>query len=180
MAADASYKYADLALFPDDGLRREIIDGELIVSPSPVTRHQRIVGRLFLAIGNHVVEHGGGEVFVAPFDVVLSDRNVVEPDLLFIADGQAEIVTEANVQGVPALVIEVVSNPRMDLVRKRDLYERFGVAEYWAIDPGTDRVEIYRPNAGAYGAPTILLAGDRLETLTLPSLVIDVAALLAP
>lgn len=179
MADGTLVTYDDLAAFPDDGLRREIIDGELIVSPSPKTRHQRLVGRLYLALGTHIEQKGGGEVFVAPFDVVLSDVNVVEPDLLFIAGDQSQILTDANVQGAPALAIEVVSDPRMDRVRKRDLYARFGVLEYWVVDPDADRVEVYRLQARGYAKPEILEPGETLTYERLPGLKIDLAVLFA-
>ena len=175
------YTYADLETFPDDdNLRREIIDGELIVSASPILRHQRLTGRLFNALSNHVDRNGGGEVFVGPADVILSDINVVEPDVLFVADEQLEILTEKNIQGVPSLVIEVLSsNPRLDRVRKRDLYARFGVREYWIVDPESDRVEVYRLAGSTYGKPEILEPGETLMFERLPGLEIDLEKLFA-
>lgn len=169
--------YADLAAFPDDGLRRELLDGELIVSPSPIVRHQEVLGRLHLVVGGHVAERGGGKVYVAPLDVVLSDRNVVEPDLLFVADSQLEILTEKNVQGAPALAVEVVSNSRIDRVRKRDVYARFGIPEYWVVDPDADRVEIYRLEGDRYAKPEILETGDELAFDRLPGLRISLRSL---
>ena len=121
--------YADLAAFPEDGIRRELIEGRLYVSPSPRTRHQRIVLRLASAFHAHLTQYGGGEAFPAPYDVLLSDHDVVEPDVVFVADNQAEIIGELHVTGVPALLVEVLSDARMDRVRKRDLYVRFGVPE---------------------------------------------------
>lgn len=171
--------YADLATFPDDGLRREIIDGELIVSPAPRLRHQRVLARLFLAFGNHIAAAGGGEAFFAPADVVFSDINVTEPDLLFVADDQLQILTEMNIQGSPALVVEVLSDPRMDRVRKRDLYARFAVPEYWVVDPDADRVEIYRLTGDSYAKPEILEPEETLTYERLPGLRIDLAALFA-
>jgi Uma2 family endonuclease len=179
MPGKAAYSYADLATFPDDGLRREIIDGELIVSPAPRLRHQRISARLYLIIGNHLEAHGGGELFYAPVDVLFSDTNVVEPDLLFVADDQSGILTEMNVQGAPALVIEVLSEARIDRVRKRDLYARFGVPEYWVVDPEADRVEVYRLRGGAYAKPEIFEPGDVLAYQRLSGLEIDLTRLFA-
>ena len=102
--------YDDLLLFPDDGLRHELIDGEHYVSASPNLSHQRIVGRLYLELATFVRLHPGlGEVLLGPFDVVLSDFDVVVPDLLFIAASQQHIVTSRNASGPPALVIEVLS-----------------------------------------------------------------------
>lgn len=179
MADSGLLTYRDLQEFPDDGLRREIIDGELIVSASPFLRHQRLVGRLHLIFGNYLEEHGGGAVYFAPADVVLSDINVVEPDLLFVAEDQRDIETEANIQGVPALVVEVVSNARMDRIRKRDLYARFGVPEYWIVDPDADRVEIYRHDGTGYPKPEMLEPGETLTYERLPGLAIDLTRLFA-
>ncbi len=172
--------YEDLLAFPDDGLRRELIDGELIVSPSPKTRHQTISVRLTLALGNHIETHGGAKVFHAPLDTLFSERDVVEPDLLVVLDDQQEIITEPNIKGVPALLIEIVSDPRLDRVRKRDLYERVGVPEYWIVDPDADRVEVFRLGDLGYGKPVILEPGDELTFEPLQGLRILVADLLEP
>lgn len=174
--AQTGLTYADLAAFPDDGLRRELIHGELIVTPSPLVRHQRLVGFLFLRLAGHVERHGGGEVLLAPMDVLLSDDSVVEPDLFFVPEASSEIITRANIQGVPALVIEVLSNSRVDRVRKRDLYAEFGVPEYWIVDPDADRVEVYRLSEAGYGKPEILEAGDTLTTAAIPDFSLDVWA----
>lgn len=179
MAEGAVLTYADLAAFPDDGLRRELLDGELIVSPSPQLRHQRLSMRLSAAFFNYIQAHGGGEIFHAPTDVVFSDVNVVEPDLLFIADSQLEILTEKNVQGAPALVIEIVSDSRMDRVRKREIYARFGVADYWIVDPEADRIEVYHLTGDRYDKPEIFEPGEHLTYAHLPGFQLDLAALFA-
>lgn len=177
--SERALTYQDLLELPDDGLRYELINGELIVSPSPYLRHQRIVGRLYLALGNHLAAHGGGIVYVAPADVLFSDIDVVEPDLVFIADDRLSIQTEANIQGAPSLVIEVLSrtHPRRDQIQKRDLYARFDVPEYWIVDPEADRVEVYRHDGNGYPRPAILQPGDDLTYERLPGLRIDVAGL---
>lgn len=179
MQGSRTYTYADLAALPDDGLRREIIDGGLFVTPAPDLRHQRILRDLAGSLWTHLWEHGGGEMLFAPVDVIFSNSNVVEPDLLFVPDDQRNILTEKNIQGSPALVVEVVSDTRMDRVRKRDLYERFGVSEYWIVDPDADRIEVYRPAAGRYGKPEILEPGETLTFDGLPGLSIDLARLFA-
>lgn len=174
-----SLTYADLATFPDDGMRRELLDGELLVSAAPYLRNQEVLGRLHIAFGMHVGAHGGGKVYMAPADVVLSDINVLEPDLLFVADAQRDILTPKNVQGAPALVVEVVSESRVDRVRKRDIYARFGVPEYWVVDPDADRVEIYRLIGDRYARPEILDESDVLTFAGLPGLEIRLRALFA-
>jgi Uma2 family endonuclease len=177
MAPGGALTYEDLASFPDDGLRRELLDGKLIVTPAPRLRHQDVVLRLAMAFGNYLLAHGGGRVFIAPADVILSNRDVVEPDVLFVADSQLSILTEANVQGVPALLIEVLSNPHIDRVRKRDAYARFNVPEYWIADPDADRVEVYHLAGERYAKPEIFEPGDHLTYEGLPGLTIDVTQL---
>lgn len=177
--ASQALTYDDLVMFPDDGLRRELLGGELIVSPSPSLRHQDVVLCLGMALRMHVEAHGGGRVFVAPVDVVLSQRDVVEPDVIFVADHQVDMLTEANIRGAPALLVEVLSTPRIDRVRKRDLYARFGVPAYWIADPDADRVEVYRLTGDRYAKPEILDMGDRLTYEVLPGFAVEVAKLLA-
>lgn len=174
-----TYAYADLATFPEDNLRREIIDGELIVTAAPYLRHQQVLLELAVLFSTHLKSYGGGRVFIAPADVVFSDVNVVEPDLLFVPDDRQGILTEKNIQGVPALVVEVVSDTRMDRVRKRDLYARFGVPDYWIVDPEADRVEVYRLTGDAYAKPEILEPGETLTYDGLPGFAIDLRQLFA-
>ena len=171
--------YEDYCSFPDDGQRWEIIDGEAHVNPAPNTRHQRVLLQVAVQLKVHVEAHGGGEVFVAPYDVVLSEHDIVQPDVLFIGEADAHQITDANLQGVPTLAVEVLSNPRHDRVRKRRLYERAGVREYWIVDPDADRVEVYRRagDGSGYPPPMIYEAGMTLTTDLLPGLAIDVAAL---
>jgi Uma2 family endonuclease len=117
------------------------------VTPSPNLRHQVLVGRLHLAIGNYLAAHPpAGRVFLAPLDVVFSQYDVVEPDLIFVASDQVDILTPKNIQGSPALVVEVLSDGtrKVDAQIKRRLFERMAVREYWLIDPTLDTVQIFR------------------------------------
>lgn len=166
MAVEPKYllTYEDFLTFPDDGVRREIIDGEMFVTPSPIVRHQTLVGRLFYLMYHHVEMHGSGQVFVAPLDVRLGEHTVVEPDLIFIAEERRDIVKEKFILGAPTLLVEVVSDPRTDRVRKRDVYARAGVLEYWVVDPAADRVEVHRLVEGRYGKPELLEPGETLTT----------------
>ena len=138
--------YADYELFPDDGLRHEIIDGEHYVTVSPITRHQRISRELLYLIQAYLETHPIGEVFSAPFDVVMSFTDIVVPDLMYISNTRAHLLTAKNLQGAPDLVVEILSpstRPRDERL-KRDLYERAGVDEYWLVDPDRDTMTIYR------------------------------------
>jgi Uma2 family endonuclease len=180
---DARLTYNDFVLLPDDGLRHEIIDGVHYVTPSPTRRHQRISRRLCFALDSYLREHpSAGEVFYAPFDVVISNWDVVEPDLLVIAGDQEAILTESNVQGAPALVIEILSpgTRTRDEQIKRRLFERSGVREYWLVDPLRNRITVNRRAAdGSFPNVDELTAADRaaLTTPLLPGFVLDLAPL---
>ncbi len=172
------WTYEDYADFPDDGKRYEIVEGEVHVTPAANTRHQDIVLRIARGLADHVDAHGGGRVFVAPYDVVLSPTDVVEPDVLFVAEADTHRITKANLQGPPTLAVEVLSDPRHDRVRKRRLYARFGVSEYWIVDPDGERVEVHRLAGDQYPVPTLLEAGSALVTDLLPGMSLDVSRLL--
>ena len=169
------FTYADFLLFPDDGQRHELIDGEHFVTPSPNTVHQTIVGNLHFALRGYLEAHPIGQVFVAPFDVVFSDFDVVEPDLLYMTEASRRtILTKQNVRGAPDLVIEIGSpgTRRRDETIKRRLYERDGVAEYWVVDPDLEVVRIYRREQEGFGRPREMSreAGDVLQSPLFPDL----------
>ncbi|MFO8098741.1 MAG: Uma2 family endonuclease [Salinibacter sp.] len=163
--------YEDYRTIPDDGKRHEIIEGEEYMSPSPTTSHQRIVGCLFNSLYNHVSDHGGGEVFMAPHNVILSDHDVVQPDVFFVTAERREIVKERGIAGAPDLVVEVVSegNRRHDEVRKRRVYARHGVTEYGVVDPELKTVKVYRRPEDGYERVAEWRA-ETDDTLTTPNL----------
>jgi Uma2 family endonuclease len=179
---DTGLTYDDLASFPDDGLRRELIDGELFVSPSPVRDHQEAVEALVVALSNHRRAHGG-KLYFAPMDVRFSDRTVVEPDVLFIATERADLLHDPRfVDVTPDLVVEVSSpsTRRLDLIRKRALYEREGVPEYWFVDLDESVVDVYRlDGTGHYGLPSTLAVGETLTCLAAPGFALPVADVFA-
>ena len=169
-------------MFPeDDKVIRELIDGELFVTPSPTFRHQQIALRLGAELHNYTKEHGGAAV-MAPVGVYLDDKNFVEPDVLFLRADHLDRVQGAYVRAAPDLVIEVSSpsTRKRDVTKKRELYERFGVAEYWFVDLDADRVEVYRLDEGRYGSPTLLMRGDTLVCEQTPGFSIAVDELLGP
>jgi Uma2 family endonuclease len=171
--------YADLEKFPEDNLRRELIDGELIVTAAPNTRHQRAVRELLTEFNLHAREHGG-EVLPAPYDVYFSETNVVEPDVLFVTVEHVERLEEKYIRAAPDIVVEVSSpsTRRLELSRKKDLYERFGVPEYWCVDLDADRIEVYRLSEGRYGLPALLGRGDAIGSDLVPGLSISVDLIL--
>ena len=169
--------YGDYVDFPDDGVRRELIGGQVHVTPSPRVRHQRLVRRILVALDAYLQGHGGGEVFVAPLDVVLSEYDVVQPDVLVVLDAGGAALTKANLKGPPALAVEVMSDPGRDRRLKRNLYGRTGVEEYWLVDPDGDWLEVYRLEGAGYGTPVILGTEDTLTTPLLPGLSVNLADL---
>jgi Uma2 family endonuclease len=180
---DTRFTVDDFMRFPDDGKRHEIIAGEHYVTPSPNMRHQAISGRLHLALGTFLKANRSlGRVFYAPFDVIFSYYDVVEPDLLVIGADQLDILTPKNVQGAPAIVVEILSpgTRKVDEVTKRRLFERGGVREYWLVDPELDLVKVYRRSAdGAFPRAAELTreAGDVLNTPVLPGFALALADL---
>jgi Uma2 family endonuclease len=172
--------YDDFVNFPDDGFRHELIDGEHYVTPSPNIGHQRILGHLHVLIATWLESHTIGQVFLSPLDVVFTQFDVVEPDLVYCSNQRAaQILTPQNVQGVPELVVEIASpgTRRRDETVKRRLYERSGVSEYWMIDPEVDIVRVYRRKGEAFGRASELSRerGDVLITPLLPGLEMPLA-----
>lgn len=164
--------YRDFVRFPDDGRRHELIDGKHYVTPPPNLRHQRLVQQLARALWNYLDLHPIGELFCVPVDCVLSFFDIVEPDLLIIANDQTAIVTKRNLRGAPALVVEVASpsTKRRDRRHKRDLYARAGVREYWMIDPDANSVTVFRRTPEGEFPIVATLQAAVGETLTTPLL----------
>lgn len=180
---DTGLTYDDFASLPDDdGLRRELIDGELFVSPTPVRRHQRAVLAIAAALLDHTRRHGG-EVQPAPAEVKFSDRTAVQPDVVYVGAARHDQLTDPRfVDIAPDLVVEVSSpsTRRLDLIKKRALYEREGVAEYWFVDLEADVVDVHRlDGAGHFPAPTTLATGEVLTCLAAPGFELPVADVLA-
>jgi Uma2 family endonuclease len=180
-APSSQLTYEDYLLFPDDGKRHEIIEGDHYVTPAPKTIHQRASFNLALALGAFVKRHSLGLVLTAPCDVLLSDENVVQPDLLFVSTARASIVTEDNIRGAPDLVVEIISETtrKKDEVTKRKLYERFGVQEYWLLDPELETVKIFRRERQVFGRALELSkeANDVLTTDLLPGFDLAITAI---
>jgi len=136
--------YQDYMKTPDD-IRYELINGELIEMPSPVTIHQRISRELGVKLYTFIKKNDLGEIFIAPYDVVFDDENVHQPDLLFISKERSQIIDEKNLKGAPDIAIEIVSKSSAytDFVVKKGLNEKFGVKEYWIVIPDEKMIEIY-------------------------------------
>lgn len=168
--------YEDYVLFPDDGLRHEIIDGEHYVSPAPNIYHQELSKRIEVQLYRHVDENGLGTVLHAPVDVELSETDIVEPDIIVIAEARRQkITTPTKVKGAPDLVIEILSEStgERDQTLKRDLYQRAGVAEYWIVDPEIREVTQQILVSGVYENRGRL--SERVRCEVLPDITVDLS-----
>jgi Uma2 family endonuclease len=170
----------DFVHFPDDGKRHELIGGEHYVMPPPNLRHQAISRNLLFLIQSFLQTHPIGRVYCAPLDVILSQFDVVEPDLLYVSnERREELLSGQWVTGAPDLVVEIgsPSNRRHDETIKRRLYERFAVAEYWVVDPELDAIKVYRRTGERYErvAELMLEDDDVLTTPLLPGLEMTLA-----
>lgn len=147
----------------------QLIEGYLIKEPSPNTYHQRISRKIEFIITKFATENDLGEVFFAPYDVVVDNETVVQPDILFVSKENQRIITKENIKGPPDLVIEIISpsSAYRDLVKKKKIYAAFGVKEYWIVDPEEKTVDVYGLENNEYN-----LAGSYNETDELTSRVI--------
>jgi Uma2 family endonuclease len=170
--ASELFSWKEYKDWPEDE-RWQIIDGHAYcMTAAPNIRHQKITGNFYRILGNMLA--GKPCVpFIAPTDVVFDDYNIVQPDVLVVCNKSR--ITDANIQGAPDLVIEVISpsNSFMDKKLKLELYERFGVGEYLLVDPVGDLVERYRLVDEKYGRAEISPWHEELLLVSLPGLAIN-------
>ena len=127
-----------------EGTLAEVINNTLYMSPAPTFEHQDLLSRLHTMMNVYVMENDLGKCVFAPVDVYLGDNNAVQPDILFIAKENTGIIKEGKVKGAPDLIVEVLSgNKKHDLQVKKNLYETFGVKEYFIINPDNKEVISY-------------------------------------
>ena len=163
------FTYEDYRTAPPDK-RYELLDGELLLTPAPNLRHQRLQLRLGMQLARFIEARELRELFFAPCDVVLSDTDVVQPDLLFVSRERRHLLSGGdNVRGAPDLVVEILSPGTADRDRgyKRALYAKHGVKEYWLVDPVAETVSLLRPRSGALALARTF---GRNETLRSPLL----------
>lgn len=163
-----------------EGVRAELIEGELFLSPSPKRSHQRIVLNLASALKRFVESRRRGIVFVAPLDVHLPSKDVVQPDVVYVSEDNREILKDW-IRGAPDLLIEVVSpeGAERDRIVKRDLYARNGVGEYWIVDDQGRSVEVLRLKAGAYEPAGYFEGADSVRSVLLPDLTLPLSEIFA-
>ncbi|MCY4653319.1 MAG: Uma2 family endonuclease [Dehalococcoidia bacterium] len=168
MVTKAKYTYEDYLNTPE-GERYELIDGELILVASPNEEHQFASIRLGSRMYFYVDEGELGWVFQAPFDIVFSDTEVVQPDIMFISKEREHIRTGANVRGAPDLVVEILSpsSLRRDWGYKRELYAKYGVKEYWIADPVHKMVSVMLLKDGVLELAGTYVEGDTVASTAL-------------
>jgi len=166
------FTYDDYRQLPDDGKRYEIIDGELYMSTSPTSNHQRISGNFFGMLFIYLRSHPIGEVFQAPLEVFFSNTNIAQPDVLFISKERRDIIKPTQIRGAPDLIIEVLSpsTEKRDRTVKLKMYAKFGVQEYWMAKEKTATVEIFRLHGGQLVPVARLKKSDVLISPLFPGL----------
>jgi Uma2 family endonuclease len=137
-----------------EGTLAELIDNTIYMSPSPISKHQLILNEINFQLLQFLKKDASGIVFIAPYDVYLDETsNAVQPDIVVVLEDNRNIIDpNGHIHGVPDLLVEVLSpgNKDHDLIKKKDLYERFGVKEYWIIDPETKLALCFQLVSGTY------------------------------
>lgn len=172
--------YQDYLQLPDEK-RYEVLEGDLRMVPAPGTGHQRMLGRLYRAVGDFAESHGLGSVYFAPVDVVLDEDSVVQPDLLVVLNQNLPRIKPEGVFGAPDLVVEILSpsNAHRDRGIKRRLYGRYGVQEYWIVDPQERTVEVTSLHDGHLETWSIFPAGATLRSPLFPAFTLPVDTIFA-
>ncbi len=175
-------EFREMEVDDNDTSFYELIDGEVFRKSAPAPMHQRVSRKLTIVFDAHVTENQLGEIFYAPIDVFLDDYNAPQPDIVFVAAAQAYIVTNDGIEGVPTLVVEIISPSSIvrDRKAKYEVYEQAGVAEYWLVDPANQEIEVYQWQQERY---VLLSAASAIEgtlaSAILPGLVLDLKTLFA-
>jgi Uma2 family endonuclease len=168
--------YADLERAPEDGRRYELYDGEVYVVPAPIPRHQRVQMRLVQWLDEYA-ESVGGFAVCSPIDIVFSDYDVLQPDVVFFGPARAHLVDlDRAIRHAPDLCVEILSpsTEATDRGRKLQVFARYGVPEYWIVDPGAEVIEVHRLEASGYVLALRASGDDEVR-----SAVVDGAALRA-
>ena len=166
------WTYQSYAHLPDDGNRYEIVNGVLFMSPSPNVPHQRIAFRFARYLATYIEDAGMGIVLMAPSDVELSAKNVLQPDVFVVLNAGLKKVKESHVVGAPDLVIEIASPSTAihDRNRKYHLYAQAGVSEYWIAEPASKTVEVLVLESGEYRSLGIFRGKASLPSQIVPDI----------
>jgi len=173
-AGKKSWTYEDYARLDDDK-RYEVIAGELLMAPAPGSFHQDVSANLHFLLLDHVRKLRLGKVLAAPLDVILDKQNVVQPDLVFIARANQSIIQSHGITGKPEAVIEIISNASVqrDRIRKKALYERFEIPEYWLVDPASRTIEILTLAEGRYQPFAFATEKGKIKSQVISGLELD-------
>jgi len=165
MSTAIRFTYQDYLQLPEDR-RYEIVDGDLFMVPAPTPYNQKVSLKLEHLLYDLVTSRELGEIFHAPCDLLLSEIDIVQPDIFYISKGRLSIIKEKKIQGAPDLVVEILSpaTEMRDRGIKQKLYTRAGVIEYWIVDPETRSIEVLTLGPEGY-----VLTGSYLEQQTLHS-----------
>jgi Uma2 family endonuclease len=160
----------------------QLIEGNLIMSPSANFYHQKIAGRLYHYLETYLEDHPVGEAVIAPSDVFLDDINVFQPDLYYVRNENRHVLTEEGAKGAPDLVVEIVSpsTSSRDRNEKRLVYARASVGEMWIIDPVARQIEVYLLAKGLNASPATIREPDPFSPALFPGLTIETARLFKP
>ena len=178
---DPRVTFAELQQWPDDGRRYELYDGEVIVVPSAFPRHQRVAMNLGEVFAEYRDAHGG-VFFNVPIDIVFSEHNVVHPDVVYFRPERRHVVHDWEAtRAAPDLAVEVVSRSTeaRDRGRKMEMLARFGVHEYWIVDPKQNTIEIYVLAESTYELAGVFGAHEEVRSSTLPDLAFQTARVFA-
>ena len=158
-----------------EGTRYQLLDGEMVLAPSPTDKHQRLLANLYRAIYAFVDAGSLGLVRIAPLDVVLSDHDVAQPDIMFVSNERSNVITAANIQGAPDLVVEILSpsTAEYDQGYKRGLYAQHGVNEYWLVDLVAETVEVLTAGAEGFSSHQVFTVGQVMGSPLLAGLSLD-------
>jgi Uma2 family endonuclease len=167
-----------------DGKRYELIDGHFITHTTPPIRHQSVLRDVLCALYDYCRKTQTARAFPGPLDVRLSDDSVVEPDILVVSIDRTSWIGNDHITGAPNIIIEVVSEDtrERDEHDKRKLYERYGVDEYWIVDPAIDTVKIYRRDGATFTRVAEITAetGGAITSPLLPGFSLDVDVVFGP
>ena len=179
-----AFRYSDYLKLPDEDNLYDILKGELVVRTSPNRVHQRCSIQLSIILSLHATQHELGEVYTAPFDVILDPESsdpeiLVKPDLLFFSKNRLQIITEENVQGSPDLIVEILSpsTANTDRDQKFKIYQETKVAHYWIIDPTAQTLEEYIWRSNGYYRCAFHVDNDEFQPSLFPELVIPLGEL---
>jgi Uma2 family endonuclease len=166
--------YDGMEASPRDGLRRELLGGELYLSPAPSPTHQFVVGELFVLL--RMYGHtNGGIAFLSPIDVVFSQVDATQPDVVYLAPDRLAMIGKKGIMGPPSLIVEVLSpgSSDVDPGRKLEVYARHGAPEYWIVDPIARTIRAYADPSGERYLHVERSVGGRIASLTLTGLAFE-------